>query len=142
MAALKEAAMPRQWFEEFTIAVADSSRLMGMFMTECGKHYFNATMYDRSDQFARFVKQEIALGKSMLATPDCRRMALTAERNQAHPAKADVTVTFRSSGDLEMATVAGPVYKRVLTFRFTDSASGESVEQFVKQVIQAVGTAA
>jgi hypothetical protein len=125
--------------DKFSAAAYGNGRLLGIFSTEFLKHFVNATLYDRSDQFQPFVKQEIQLGKSKFASPEFRRSALKTERNQAAPPPVDISITVRCHGELETATVAGKGMRRVFSFRFNDKTkSYDDVVKLVKSIIASV----
>ena len=125
-----------QWFDNFSIAVTGSGKLLGVFVTEGMDRYFCATWYDRSDFDSAAIKQEVALDNSKLVSPRYHRV------HPGKPAPADVTVSFKTAGDLEMVTVIGGTYRRTLSFPTDFSKAGASdLQAMIKQILQAVAAA-
>ena len=127
--------------DKFSIAVSGEGRALGMFFTEFLARFPNATCYDRTGQTQQAIQQEVTLGKSAYASTEFRRSALVAERNLASPPKSDVTVRFEQRGQVENATVAGKVSRRILSFDFGAARDLQDAVNFVVRVVQAVGMA-
>jgi hypothetical protein len=107
-----------------------------MFMTEGSKRYYCATWYDYSDYTTAAIKQEIALDHSKFTAPRYHRVHL------AKRVSADVTVSFKTAGDLEMVTVSGGTYRRTLSFPTDFSNVDEShLMAMIDQILHAVGAA-
>jgi hypothetical protein len=133
---LKGVLTAHRWFDKFSIAVTGSGKLLGVFVTEGMNRYFCATWYDRSDFGTAAIKQEIASDNSKLVSPRYHRV------HPAKPAPADVTVSFKSLGDLEMVTVIGGTYRRTLSFPTDFGKAGESdLKAMINQILQAVAAA-
>jgi hypothetical protein len=109
-----------------------------MFVTECMKRFPRAEIYDRSDQFKAAAHQEITLGKTKYASPEFRKMALAAEKNLAARVITSVTVTFESAGQIEKITVAGSKSRQVLSLDLDKASDWQQVENFMREVLQAV----
>jgi hypothetical protein len=133
--------MGHQATEKFSVAVAGSGRLFGMFITECMKRFPKAEIYDRSDKFKAAQQQEIQLGKTKYASPEFRKMALATEKNLAREAKFAVTVTLESVGQVEKITVAGTSSKQTLSLDLDAAKDWKRVETFMGEVLQAVAMA-
>jgi hypothetical protein len=133
---LKGVFTGHQWFDKFSIAVAGSGTLLGMFVTEGMDRYFCATWYDRSDHGSAAIKQELALENAKLTSPRYHRL------HPSKPAPTDVTVSFKTAGDLEMVTVIGGTYRRTLSFPTDFGKGGEaSLKAMIDQILQAVAAA-
>jgi len=126
--------------EKFTVAIAGSGRLLGMFATELMAKYPKAVVYDRSDQFKAALKQEIELGKSKFAAPEFRKLALTAERNFGSPARVDVTVTFMQFGQVERVGFATSGGGRSTSFDFGAAKEWSELERFVQLIVRMAAT--
>ena len=126
--------------ERFSIAIAGSGKLFGMFATDCFMRFPNVTIYDRSERTMAFRRQEVALGKSQFASRDFRKFALKTQKNLDRPPKTDATLTFQTvSFELENVTIVGRKGRRLLRFRFDEKTTTiEDIENYVQQIIQAM----
>lgn len=122
--------------DKFSVAVSGSGTLLAMFMTEGSNRYYCATWYDYSDYTTAAIKQEIALDHSKFAAPRYHRV------HSAKPVPVDVTVSFKTAGDLQMVTVSGGTYRRTLSFPTDFSKVGElELTAMINQILQAVAAA-
>ena len=127
-------------FKKFSIAVAGSGQLMGMFITDGMKHYPSATWYDRSIQAQTPIRNEVELAKSGRLRPSDRPRALQAERQLRNPLPTDVTVSFETKGKREKVTLVGRRRRRTLLFNLDPALlrSFKRLETSVRRVIAAV----
>jgi hypothetical protein len=122
------------WIDKFSIAVTGSGTLLGLFVTDGMDRYFCATWYDYSDRAWALRKQEVALDHSKFAAPRYHRVHL------AKPVPVDVTVSFKTAGDLEMVSVSGGKYRRTLSFPsdLSKLRSMSELDAMIEQILQAV----
>lgn len=125
--------------DKFSLAVAGSGMLEGMFTTEAMKRFPKGTFFDQTEQFHRAVRDEIKLGTSPYASPAFHKSALRALQNLEHPGKVDVTVTFRDWPDgRQSVIVKGPQGVRFLQHRFHEHSTMHDAERFVRAMLHEV----
>ena len=127
---------------QFTIEVKGSGSLLGMFITECTKTFPKAIVRDRSTLTQNAIGQEVRLGQAGVLQPQDKAWVQRAGQNLVNPGAADVAVTFSKSGQNENVEVKGNRKLSKLAFVVSPDSSLSNVNQYVRQVIQAVANAA
>jgi len=119
-------------------AIYGTGRLIGSFAFGFQRRFPGATLYDRSSDTARAIRDEISLGRSRAASPSFRRLAGAAARSQAAPPEVDTTLRFQSAAESETVVITGPGGERVLSFRFGPESTLEDIDAAVRAILDAI----
>ncbi len=124
---------------KFSMDVKGAGQLLGMFITEAGTYFPNATIYDHSNHTNVARGRENVLGRYRLLRRGGgqRRTARRLNRNLAKPTSTDVSVIFSSVGTSEQVTVKSRTRQNTLSHNL---AGGNMVatNNFIQQVLRTV----